>query len=413
MHHQLFKGLNVRVVGSGGAFRKSWSQILVTVTQIRWRSQLIETLEPHLKNLVKQHAEITDKLSSTGGEMPPASKMRELSKQLSKLSPIVHLTNQIEQKQKEIQQLNDLISESSGELWKIAEEEKRQAISDKKELEDNLLMSLVPRDDDDENNAILELRAGTGGKEASLFTSEMFIMYQRFAASKKWKFEILNMSKSDQGGIKEAAVSVSGSGVYGIMKFETGVHRVQRIPLTETMGRIHTSTMTVAVLAQPEEVDVVIDPKDLKIDTYRSSGAGGQHVNTTDSAVRITHIPTGIAVACQEERSQIKNKSRALQVLRARLYDLERKKVDTERAEARRKQIGGGERSEKIRTYNFPQGRVTDHRIGMTMQDLELFLDGGDKLDELIWALQSQHEAEALQELTSQFTTGTGEKQRR
>ncbi|XP_044184266.1 peptide chain release factor 1-like isoform X1 [Acropora millepora] len=410
MHHQLFKGLNVLVGGSGGAFRKSWSQILVTVTQIRWRSQLIETLEPHLKNLVKQHAEITDKLSSTGGEMPPASKMRELSKQLSKLSPIVHLTNQIEQKQKEIQQLNDLISESSGELWKIAEEEKRQAINDKKELEDNLLMSLVPRDDDDENNAILELRAGTGGKEASLFTSEMFIMYQRFAASKKWKFEILNMSKSDQGGIKEAAVSVSGSGVYGIMKFETGVHRVQRIPLTETMGRIHTSTMTVAVLAQPEEVDVVIDPKDLKIDTYRSSGAGGQHVNTTDSAVRITHIPTGIAVPCQEERSQIKNKSRALQVLRARLYDLERKKVDSERAEARRKQIGGGERSEKIRTYNFPQGRVTDHRIGMTIQGLELFLDGGDKLDELIWALQSQHEAEALQELTSQFTTGTGEK---
>ncbi|XP_074614016.1 peptide chain release factor 1-like isoform X1 [Acropora palmata] len=413
MLHQFFKGLNVRAVGSGGGFRKSWSQILVTVTQIRWRSQLIETLEPHLKNLVKQHAEITDKLSSTGGEMPPASKMRELSKQLSKLSPIVHLTNQIEQKQKEIQQLNDLISESSGELWKIAEEEKRQAISDKKELEDNLLTSLVPRGDDDENNAILELRAGTGGKEASLFTSEMFVMYQRFAASKKWKFEILNMSKSDQGGIKEAAVSVSGSGVYGIMKFETGVHRVQRIPLTETMGRIHTSTMTVAVLAQPEEVDVVIDPKDLKIDTYRSSGAGGQHVNTTDSAVRITHIPTGIAVACQEERSQIKNKSRALQVLRARLYDLERKKVDSERAEARRKQIGGGERSEKIRTYNFPQGRVTDHRIGMTMQGLELFLDGGDKLDELIWALQSQHEAEALQELTSQFTTGTGEKQRR
>lgn len=179
------------------------------------------------------------------------------------------------------------------------------------------------------------------------------------------------------------------------------------------MGRIHTSTMTVAVLAQPEEVDVVIDPKDLKIDTYRSSGAGGQHVNTTDSAVRVTHIPTGIVVACQEERSQIKNKSRALQVLRARLYDLERKKVDSERAEARRKQIGGGERSEKIRTYNFPQGRVTDHRIGMTMQGLELFLDGGDKLDELIWALQSQHEAEALQELTSQFITAAGEKQHR
>jgi len=345
------------------------------------------------------------------GDIPSASEHRTLSKQLAKLSPIVHLTNKIESKQKEIQDLNELISEMGGELGKIAEEEKWQALNDIKELEDELLEALGPQDDDDENSAILELRAGTGGKEASLFTQEVFTMYQRFAAYNKWKFEVVNISKSDQGGIKEASVSIVGSGVFGMMKFETGVHRVQRVPLTETMGRIHTSTMTVAVLAQPEEVDIVINPTDLKIDTFRASGAGGQHVNTNDSAVRITHLPTGIVVGCQEERSQIKNKNKAVQVLRARLYDIQRQKVESERTEARRKQIGTGERSEKIRTYNFPQGRVTDHRIGMTVHGLELFLEGEDKLHDMVLALQSQHEAEVLQDLTSQYQAG--EKQAR
>lgn len=376
------------------------------VNQARLLSNVISTLGPHLKNLVKQHEEITEKLSVTEGNIPTASEHRTLSKKLSKLSPIVHLMSQIETKEKEIKDLDDMISEIGGELGKFAEEEKKQALNDIKKTEDELLKALIPQDDDDENSAILELRAGTGGKEASLFTEEMLAMYQRFAAYKNWKFEILNISKSEGGGIKEASVSIVGSGVFGTMKFETGVHRVQRVPQTESLGRVHTSTMTVAVLPQPEEVDVVINPNDLKIDTFRASGAGGQHVNKTDSAVRITHLPTGLVVGCQEERSQIQNRFRALQILRTRLYDMQRRQLDSERSVARRKQIGSGERSEKIRTYNFPQGRVTDHRIGMTEHGAELFLEGEDKLNHMIMALQSQHEAEALQELTSQYGSG-------
>lgn len=376
------------------------------VNQARLLSNVISTLGPHLKNLVKQHEEITEKLSVTEGNIPTASEHRTLSKKLSKLSPIVHLMSQIETKEKEIKDLDEMISEIGGELGKFAEEEKKQALNNIKKTEDELLKALIPQDDDDENSAILELRAGTGGKEASLFTEEMLAMYQRFAAYKNWKFEILNISKSEGGGIKEASVSIVGSGVFGTMKFETGVHRVQRVPQTESLGRVHTSTMTVAVLPQPEEVDVVINPNDLKIDTFRASGAGGQHVNKTDSAVRITHLPTGLVVGCQEERSQIQNRFRALQILRTRLYDMQRRQLDSERSVARRKQIGSGERSEKIRTYNFPQGRVTDHRIGMTEHGAELFLEGEDKLNHMIMALQSQHEAEALQELTSQYGSG-------
>ncbi|KAJ7328594.1 hypothetical protein OS493_024515 [Desmophyllum pertusum] len=388
MFRQILKGLKEVVNHGGPTFRRQ--RLPIIVNQVRLSSSLISTLEPHLKNIVKQHEQMTDRLSVTEGDIPSASEHRTLSKQIAKLSPIVQLSNKIETKEKEIKDLDELISEIGGELGKFAEEEKREALNDIKKLEDELLKALIPQDDDDENSAILELRAGTGGKEASLFTQEMFIMYQRFAAYKKWKFEVLNISKSDNSGLK----------------FETGVHRVQRVPLTETLGRVHTSTMTVAVLPQPEEVDVVINPDDLKIDTFRSSGAGGQHVNKTDSAVRITHLPTGVVVGCQEDRSQIKNKSKALRVLRTRLYDIQRQQVESERTEARRKQIGSGERSEKIRTYNFPQGRVTDHRIGLTAHGLELFLEGEGKLHDMIVALQSQHEAEALQQLTSQYNDG-------
>lgn len=404
MFRHILKGLKVAVIQGGPALRTQ--RLLTKVNHVRLSSNLVSILEPHLKELVKQHGEISDRLSVTEGDIPSASEHRTLSKQLAKLSPIVQLTNAVETKKKEIKDLDELISEIGGELGKFAEEEKSEALSEIKELQDELLRALVPQDDADENNAILELRAGTGGKEASLFTQEMLIMYQRFAAYKNWNFEVLNISKSESGGIKEASVSLVGSGVFGMMKFETGVHRVQRVPLTEAMGRVHTSTMTVAVLPQPTEVDVVIRPDDLRIDTFRSSGAGGQHVNKTDSAVRITHLPTGLVVGCQEDRSQIKNRNKALQVLRTRLYDMQRQQADSERTEARRKQIGSGERSEKIRTYNFPQGRVTDHRIGLTNHGLELFLEGEDKLHDMIRALQSQHEAEALQQLTSQYSSG-------
>ncbi|EDO42717.1 predicted protein, partial [Nematostella vectensis] len=273
-----------------------------------------------------------------------------------------------------------------------------------------IMKALIPKDEADENDAILEVRAGTGGQEASLFASEMFIMYQRFAAFKKWKFDILDIARSDTGGYKEASASISGYGVFGKMKFEVGVHRVQRVPVTEAQGRVHTSTMTVAVLPQPQEVDVIISPNDLKIDTFRASGAGGQHVNTTDSAVRITHIPSGMVVSSQEERSQFKNKAKAMQVLRARLYDLQRQEADSARVHARRTQIGTAERSEKIRTYNFPQGRVTDHRIGMTSHTVDKFLEGGVLLEDMIDALRVQDERDALKELVDRYTTNINQR---
>jgi peptide chain release factor 1 len=258
---------------------------------------------------------------------------------------------------------------------------------------------LLPKDEADERSAILEVRAGAGGDEASLFAAELFRMYQRYADLKRWKFEIMHLSDTGLGGLKEGIASISGRGVFARLKFESGVHRVQRVPATEGSGRIHTSTATVAVLPEAEDVDIHVDDKDLRIDVFRSSGPGGQSVNTTDSAVRITHLPTGLVVQQQDEKSQHKNKAKALKVLRARLYDLERQKAEAERAANRRSQVGTGDRSERIRTYNFPQSRVTDHRINLTLHKLDRVL-AGDALDELIEPLIGDDEAARLAELT-------------
>jgi peptide chain release factor 1 len=265
-------------------------------------------------------------------------------------------------------------------------------------LTHSVQLSLLPRDEADEKNAILEVRAGTGGDEASLFAAELFRMYQKYAAQQGWKFEILSESESPMGGYKEATASITGRNVFSQLKFESGVHRVQRVPVTESGGRIHTSAATVAVLPEAEEVDIKIDEKDLRIDVFRSSGPGGQSVNTTDSAVRIVHIPTGITVQQQDEKSQHKNKAKALRILRARLYDLEREAKEKERAASRKSQVGSGDRSERIRTYNFPQGRVTDHRINMTLYNIQEVMTG-EGLKEFVDALITEHQAAQLAEV--------------
>ena len=263
------------------------------------------------------------------------------------------------------------------------------------DLENKIKIFMLPKDEADEKNAIIEIRAGTGGLEASLFAGDLFEMYQKVASNNRWKTEIINISSSDAGGYKEVVLSVSGKNVFSKLKFESGVHRVQRVPKTETQGRVHTSAATVAVLPEAEEVDIKIDENDLRVDVFRSSGPGGQSVNTTDSAVRITHLPSGIVVSQQDEKSQHKNKAKALKILRSKLYEFERSKLEQERSTARKSQIGSGDRSERIRTYNFPQGRVTDHRINLTVHKLNDFLSG-DVFSEITDALQLQYQTDQL-----------------
>ena len=315
----------------------------------------------------------------------------------SELSKIVELYRQYKKIQTELQNSRTMLKdEEDEELKNLAKEEIERLDSELAVVEKNLKLLMLPKDPNDEKNILLEIRAGAGGEEAALFASNLFRMYSRYAENKGWKVEIMSSSQTGIGGLKEIIAMIEGKNVYSQLKFESGVHRVQRIPATEAGGRIHTSTITVAILPEAEEVEVEIKPDELKIDVYRSSGPGGQSVNTTDSAVRVTHIPTGLVVACQDEKSQHKNKAKAIKILRARLLDKMKAEQQAERSQERKSQVGTGDRSERIRTYNFPQGRVSDHRIGLTLYKLDNVLDGD--LDEIIEALTTFYQTEVLKE---------------
>ena len=327
----------------------------------------------------------------------PADRFVQISKDYAEIEPVAAAAAEVKRLRAELENLTGMANEADPELREMALEEAASLREALPAAERALALKLLPRDAADERAAMLEIRAGTGGDEAALFGGDLFRMYQRYAELQGWRVELISASASDVGGYKEVIASVNGSGVFAKMKFESGVHRVQRVPATESGGRIHTSAATVAVLPEAEEVDVQIADNDLRIDVYRSSGPGGQSVNTTDSAVRITHLPTGLIVIQQDEKSQHKNKAKALRVLRTRLYELERERLASERAGARKSMVGSGDRSERIRTYNYPQGRVTDHRINLTLHRLPEILEG--QLDELVAALSYEDEASRLAQL--------------
>ena len=337
-----------------------------------------------------RHEELTALMSS--GDLAPDD-YKNMSKEFAELAPVVEKIKQLDSASRELDDLAELSSDP--EMKELAEAEMQELRARIPEIQQALQIMLLPKGSADDKNAILEVRAGTGGDEASLFAAELFRMYQRYAEGRGWKFEIMGISDNELGGYKEASALVSGRGVFARLKFESGVHRVQRVPATESSGRVHTSAATVAVLPEAEEVDVQINDKDLRIDIFRASGPGGQSVNTTDSAVRITHLPTGIVVSQQDEKSQHKNRAKAVTILRARIYDHERAQLDAARAADRRGQIGTGDRSERIRTYNFPQGRVTDHRINLTLYKIDKVVDG-EALDEIIDPLIADDQAARL-----------------
>ena len=347
-----------------------------------------------IQNLIHRHLKLEKELSS--GEIDK-KKYADISKEYSDLNDIIKHVKEYLNYEKDTKDLNNIINDkdSDAEMREFATSElinlkKNFLINEKK-----IKLFLLPKDQADSKNAIIEIRAGTGGLEASLFASDLYKMYEKVSQKKKWTIEVISISKSEAGGLKELIALIKGKNIYSSLKYESGVHRVQRVPDTETQGRVHTSAATVAVLPEAEDLDIKIDEKDLRIDVFRSSGPGGQSVNTTDSAVRITHIPTGIVVSQQDEKSQIRNKEKGLKILRSRIYDYERQKIDQERSKDRKSKIGTGDRSERIRTYNFPQGRVTDHRINLTLHKLDEFMEG-EIFDDMIESLSLQAQQDEL-----------------
>ena len=347
-----------------------------------------------VKNIIDKHSKLETDLSSNSIDK---KKFAEMSKEYSDLNEIIEDAKFYVLFEVEKKDLEKIINDKSSDkdMIDLANTELANLVSKNEIVKKKLIFFLLPKDEADKKNAILEIRAGTGGLEASLFAADLFKMYEKICTNKKWTIEVISISKSDAGGLKEVIASIKGQNIYSSLKYESGVHRVQRVPDTETQGRVHTSAATVAVMPEAEEVDVKIEEKDLRIDVFRSSGPGGQSVNTTDSAVRITHIPTGIVVSQQDEKSQIRNKEKGLKILRSRIYEFERKKKEDERSEYRKSKIGTGDRSERIRTYNFPQGRVTDHRINLTLHKLNEFMEG-EIFDEMIENINLQAQEELM-----------------
>jgi peptide chain release factor 1 len=363
------------------------------------RKYMKDSVIQKLESLVERFEEVQALLgdpSIIGNQ----DKFRGLSKEYSQLEEVVKQFGEFQGAQRDIASALEMIQEEDAEMREMAQEELKNAKKNSEQIETDLQILLLPRDPDDDNDCFLEIRAGAGGDEAAIFAGDMFRMYSRYAETQGWRLEVMSASEGDHGGYKEIIAQISGNGPYGILKFESGGHRVQRVPDTESQGRIHTSACTVAVLpVVPESQAIEINPSDLRVDTYRASGAGGQHVNKTDSAIRLTHIPSGVVVECQDERSQHKNRARAMSVLQARLNNIEKEKRDAEEASTRKSLVGSGDRSERIRTYNFPQGRVSDHRINLTLYKLDDVIAGD--LGALLGPIRQEHQADLLAALAS------------
>ncbi|MBT8130091.1 MAG: peptide chain release factor 1 [Gammaproteobacteria bacterium] len=353
-----------------------------------------------LNNLLDRHEEIAGLLADPD-VITDQNQFRDLSKEYAQLEPVVNCYQDYTSARINLQSTEEMLADKDPEMREMAVEEKATASEQVNSLETELQKLLLPKDPHDNSNIFLEIRAGTGGDEAAIFAGDLFRMYSRYAENRRWKVEILSQSEGEHGGYKEVIARIIGDGAYSRLKFESGAHRVQRVPETESQGRVHTSAATVAVMPEPDEIEQIeVNPADLRVDTFRASGAGGQHVNKTDSAVRLTHIPTGMVVECQDERSQHKNKARAMSLLQARIMDSETEKQRKEEAQTRKSLVGSGDRSERIRTYNFPQGRITDHRINLTLYKLDEFMQGG--LDQVIDPLINEHQAEQLALLAEQ-----------